>query len=459
MAFNNIDQLQLGNLLQIVFSDGVRNQISKDYRDWEMVTRNRNSSSQARELRFMFQTSYGPSAIQYRDPGTSGRAFPNAQQATISEHTAKFKEIDATIELEYNMWDRARKSPEKYAEPLALEIQSKTTAAKRRLAADYYADGTGVMAQLAAASATPNPDGTVTFTLDDASSARGFVGWCEFGDLFILRAADSSASALDTNLATEPANWRVERKDREAPSITLRGLDAAGNEVSVASVSVQPTAGDVFYRAGQPTIPDLTSPFADYGTATEVIAGLESLASNDGRVIHGITMSGANSATRRDAGGAPLDVSLIQKVMDDVKVNVGQDSYSWKMMCMAPESHSSFVESRETDRRFHTVEDATRGIRYFAYQHGNDSIETYTSEYCPKSRIWIKPEARATSDKVMEFWGSDFETVKAEGMGDFHLKPGAGGGHVNTVVSYLSSRGVLICKHPAAIAVVENFSL
>ena len=44
-------------------------------------------------------------------------------------------------------------------------------------------------------------------------------------------------------------------------------------------------------------------------------------------------------------------------------------------------------------------------------------------------------------------------------MGDFHLKPGASGGHVNTVVSYLSSRGVLICKHPAAIAAVENFSL
>ena len=119
MAFSNIDNLNLGNLLQILFTDGVRNQISKDFRDFEYIKRARMTNSVARELRFMLQTSFGPAAIQYRDPGTSGRPFPAAQQATVSEKTAKFKELNSTIELEYNLWDRARKSPEKYAEPLA----------------------------------------------------------------------------------------------------------------------------------------------------------------------------------------------------------------------------------------------------------------------------------------------------------------------------------------------------
>jgi hypothetical protein len=141
MAFQNIDNLQLGNLLQIIFSNGVRNQISQDFRDFEMVKRAKVGSSVARELRFMFQSSFGPAAIQYRDPGTSGRSFPSAQQATVNEYTAKFKEINATIELEYNLWDRARKSPEKYAEPLALEIDSKASAAKRLCARDFYGDG------------------------------------------------------------------------------------------------------------------------------------------------------------------------------------------------------------------------------------------------------------------------------------------------------------------------------
>jgi hypothetical protein len=458
MSFNNVDQLNLGNLLQIVFSNGVRNQISQDYRDWEYINRYRIGNTAARELRFMFQTSYGPSAIQYRDPGTSGRSFPAAQQASVSENSAKFKEINATIELEYNLWDRARKSPEKYAEPLALEIQAKTTASKRRIAADLYGDGTGVVGELAAASATANGDGTVTFQLATTNAARGTVGFFEFGDQLLLRAEDGTTSALDTDLATEPASWRVVSKDRDNDKVTLRGLDSSGADVSVASFTTQPDAGEVFYRAGQPTLPDLTAAIADYGTVTEVMAGLASLTAADGRVIHGITMSGSSGGSRTTAAGQPLDVSYIQKALDNVKINVGQDAYSWKMMCMAPEAHASLIESRETDRRFQTVEDNKRGIKYFAYMHGNDTVETYTSEYVPKKKIYMLPEAKS-SDKVLEYWGSDFETVKAQGTGDFHLKPGSGGGHVNTIVSYLSSIGVIVCKHPASIAVVEDFTV
>lgn len=461
MAFNNISNLQLGNLLQIVFSNGVRNQISVDFRDFEMIKRAKVSSSAARELRFMFQTALGAAAIQYRDPGTSGRSFPSAQQASISENTAKFKEINATIELEYNLFDRARKSPEKYAEPLALEIDSKASAAKRRLAADLYADGTGVLAQLGASSAavTSPASSNLVFTLSSANSARGHVGFAEFGDILILRASNGGASALNTSLATEPVYWRVFDKNREANTLTLTGLDSNLAPVaSITSISTQPTSGDVFYRYGQPTIPDLTAAISDYGTVSEVMAGLESLVANDGRVVHGITMSGATGGSRIDAGANPMDVKYIQKAMDKVKLAVGQDRYRWKMLAMSPETQAALIESRETDRRFNTVEDNKRGIKYFAYVHGNDTLECVTSEYVPLKRSYILPEAKS-GEKVIEFHGSDFETVKGQGMGDFHLKPGSGGGFVNTMVSYLQSVGVIICKHPAAVAVIENYTV
>lgn len=457
MAFSNIDNLQLGNLLQIVFSNGVRNQISQDFRDFEQVKRAKVSSSVARELRFMFQRSFGPAAIQYRDPGTSGRSFPSAQQATVNEYTAKFKEINATVELEYNLWDRARKSPEKYAEPLALEIDSKASASKRRIAADLYGDGTGVVGTIASAAVTSPASDKLVFTLSTSNSARGHVGFFEYGDILILKAADSSASALNTSLATEPAYWMVISKDRDNSQVTLQGLDSSlASAGTITAVSVQPTAGDVLYRYGQPTIPDLTS-ISDYGTASEVMAGLESLAAGDGRIVHGITMSGANAASRLDAGGNPIDVKYIQKAMDKVKIAVGQDRYRWKMACAAPETHASLIESRETDRRFMSVEDNKRGVKFFAYVHGNDQLELYTTEYVPPKRMYILPETKA-GEKVLEFHGSDFETVKAQGMGDFHLKPASGGGYVNTVVSYLQAIGVLIAKHPASIAVVENFT-
>lgn len=458
MAFSNVSNLNLGNLLQIVFSDGVRNQISQDFRDFEMVKRAKVGNSVARELRFMFQDTLGAAAIQYRNPGTSGRSFPDAQQVGIQEYTAKFKEINATIELEYNLWDRARKSPEKYAEPLALEIASKTSAAKRRLAADLYGDGTGVVGTVASAVVTSPASDKLVFQLAVLNASRGHAGFFEYGDLLVLKAAAGTASALDTSLATEPVQWKVIDRDFANQKVTLQGLAAGGASAgTITSISVQPTSGDVFYRAGQPTIPDLTAAIADYGTATEVIAGLESLAAGDGRVTHGITMSGATGASRFDCGANPIDVSHIQRVMSKVKRQVGQDRYSWKMMIMAPESLDSFIESRETDRRFNSMEDATKGTRKFMYQHQNDSLECYTSEYVPQKRVYILPETKA-GEKVIEFHGSDFETVKANDMSDFHLKSSASGGYVNSVVSYLQAIGVIICKHPASIAVLENFT-
>jgi len=322
MAFNNVDNLNLGNLLQIVFSNGVRNQISVDFRDFEMVKRAKVNSSVARELRFMFQKSLGASAIQYRDPGTSGRSFPTAQQATVQENTTKFKEINATIELEYNLWDRARKSPEKYAEPLALEIDAKASAAKRRIAADLYGDGTGVIGTISSASISA---GQVIFTLSTANTTRGHVGFFEYGDNLLHYAAAGTSGAAVTLSSGTFDHWRVIAKDRANAKVTLQAVDTTGVDRNVSAFTA--VAGEVFYRNGQPTIPNLGS-IADYGTATEVMAGLESLVANDGRVIHGITMSGALAGSQYDAGANPIDVKHIQRAMSQVKVNVGQDRYT-----------------------------------------------------------------------------------------------------------------------------------
>lgn len=450
MSFNNIDNLQLGNLLQIVFSNGVRNQISQDFRDFEMIKRAKVSSSVARELRFLFQQSFGPSAIQYRDPGTSGRSFPNAQQSSIAEYTAKFKEVNATIELEYNLWDRARKSPEKYAEPLALEIDSKASASKRRIAADLYGDGTGAVGTILSSTILA---GNVVITLDTTNSAAGHTGFFEFEDQLLAYTNLAVAGATPTLTTGTFAYWRVKAKDRNLAQVTLRAVNTAGAESDTTVYA--PAAGEIFYRNGQPTIPNRTT-IADYGTTTEVMAGLESLVAADGRVIHGITMTGSRAGSRIDAAANPMDVKFIQKAMSKVKVTVGQDRYRWKMMSMAPETLDSLIESRETDRRFVTKEDGVRGVKMFSYIHQNDELECYTSEYVPPKRLYILPETKA-GEKVLEFHGSDFETVKATGMGDFHLKPASAGGYVNTVVSYLLAIGVLVCKHPASVAVIENF--
>ena len=446
MSFTNITSgptlqtgnLPLGLLIQIAFSNGIRNQISTDYRDYEMVKRAKVANSLARELRFMFQTSLGPAAIQYANPGTASRSFPNSQNVSLQEYAAVLKEMDATIEVDYGTFDRARKNPEKYGEPIQIEVESKLSAAKRRMAADLYGDGTGVVGTISTATALGGAGQTITVTLNTAG--RGHVGFFEYNDLLIAKTTSGSNSA-----SAPDSIWSVESKNRDTNQVVLR---------HVSGTAVKPADGEVLYRRGQPTFPNLGS-IADYGTATQVIAGLESLAAWDGRVIHGITMSGATAATRYDAGGNPLDVKHIQKLMSAVKLAVGQDRYRWKMLTMAPESHSTLIESRETDRRFQTIDDNKRGVKFFAYVHGNDVLECNESEFVPQNKIYCLPETKA-GEKVLEFHGSDFETVKGQDMTDFHLK--VDGGHRNSMVSYLNAKGVLICKHPASIGVIDNFT-
>ncbi len=459
MTYSNVTSLNLGSLLQIVFSAGVRNQLSEDYREWEQIKKWRVGNTQARQLNFMIQTSYGPAAIQYRNPGTSGRSFPTAQQSTTAEHTAYFKEIDATIDLEWNLYDRALSSPEKYAEPLALEIQNKTIGSRRRTAADWYGDGTGVVGTAAAGvdDSLINTAGKyrIVVTLNEGSSARGGIGLFEFGDLLLCRQSDGTARTPAAGSGF--AAYRVYKKNRKAGTVTLQLVTSAG-ALATGYTSSGVAAGDLFYRNGQPTMPDLSSTVtADYGGLTEVPAGLETLTNDDGRLVHGITMEGATGGTVLDADGDPLDARMVQEAMDTVKVNVGQDQYRWAKMCMAPENHAKLINSRETDKRFIEVSDNKRGIRYFAYIHGNDTVEAYSSEFVSKQRILGIPEMKSGGKKVLEYYGSDYKPVKVGGQ-EFHLKPSADGGHTANVVSYLHGIMVYICKHPASVWTIKNFA-
>jgi hypothetical protein len=456
MAVASISALDNGKLLQIMFSEGIRNQLSRDFRDWDMVKQMKVDEAKGRELRYMLQTSYGPAAIQYR--GTAQAAFPSAQKATTQELTAEYKDIDLTVEIDYNLWNRLQKSKDvRYFDALALELQSKMDAAKRRLGADLYGDGTGVVGEALVITDAASSDHTVV-TLQTTDTARGHIGFFEAGDLLTAVDNDGTAAAAVTLGSGTHYAWRVKSKNRRAGTVTLESVTSAGavNDLTASNIAV----GDVFYRVGQNTQNlDFTGTIADYGTATEVMLGLESLAANDGRTVNGLVHSGFTGGSRYDASASALDVSHIQNALDDAKLAAGEGAYSYKRMIMSPEAHAALIESREADRRFHTVEDNKRGLRYFAYQHRNDSVETYVSEYCPKKRIYMIPENKATGGKVLEFYGSDFEAVKVNDSSAFMLKSASGGGYERKVQHFMEAYVQLVCKHPAAIGVVHNFTL
>lgn len=458
MAVSNISDQQLGKFLQIVFSSGIRLQISEDFHDWEMIKRERAGDANGREHRFFFQSSLGAAGIAWAGVSPAG-SYPAPQQVSTSENTAVFKEINATIELEYNLWNRARKSPAKYAEPLAIEIQSKATASKRRMSIDLYGDGTGVVATVLSAAADGGAPGKLVVTLNTAEGQRGHVGWAEYGDRIRAYDVTGATSQAPTVASGTFSYFQVADKDRVADTITLAAYDASGTQLDVTAAGAV-GAADLLYRSNQITRADLSTLAlsADRNTITEVMAGLEALTANNGLNVHGITMSGANKGSRYNAGGDALDVSHIQRAMSQVKTIVGEGRYSWRQLLMAPEANDTLIESRETDRRFMTVEDSKRGTKKFAYVHGNDTLEVVTSEYVPKNRMYMIPESKG-KEKVLEYHGSDFEPVRPAGEGsEFFLRPN-GSGHDRFIRSYLEAVCLLLCKHPAAISVLTNFTV
>lgn len=465
MAFKNIDQLTLGNIIQIAFSKGVRTQISQDFRDYEMVRRAKVSGSSPREIRFYFQNGLLPSNLQWRDPGTSNRAFPAAFQPQTAEYSAKMKEANASVELEYNLYDRAKKTPEKYAEPLQMILSAAMTSTKREMARALWKDGTGVLAQVGATSASVVAGNRIRFVLDQGDASRGHAGDLEFEEIVVLWLADGTGASALAVETVAPANipfvyLKVKDKDRTAGTVDCELLNSSFVPVTpvIDAITTQPASGAVFYKYGQPTKPDLTSnaTIGDYGTTSEMLAGLESLAANDGRSIHGITMSGVTGSSEKNGGAVDLSLAIFDSALDQAKISVGQDRYKWKMACSAPEVHSKLIEAQETSRRLQTKDDARLGSKVMGIQHRQDFIELNDSEYVHPKRVWIMPETKG-GEKVVEYHGSDYETVKAPNGDDFHLKVSEGS-YVNSVVSFMQSTCTLIAKHPKSIVKIRNFT-
>ena len=129
----------LGKFLQRVYSDGITNQISEDFRDWEMVSKHKVTDQAARTVDFLINKTYGAPAVEWKDSGS--QKLPSGSQSSTEEGSAGFNQIYCTVELEYDLWERAKSGAKKYLEPLAHEIQNKGIVQKRILSAAFHLDG------------------------------------------------------------------------------------------------------------------------------------------------------------------------------------------------------------------------------------------------------------------------------------------------------------------------------
>lgn len=446
-AQTNLSDLQLGEYLKIVSKTGVYNNLSEDSSIWDLVKKMKKGPAEGRELRYLLRTAYGAAAANF--VAVTGGAYPGAQQATIDEATAIFKDYALTIELQRTLIEKAVSDFSRYGEPLAEEMRSKTISLSRQLSGALYADGTGILAQAADAGTVNTTTDLVTFNVSTDSTAKGFIGWVELGDKVLVKNSDGTAAAPT---CTSFSYYVVTDKDRTAGTITLKSYtsaDAVITDVTATGV----TAGDYLIKHSSAAQDWAAISTNDYNTMSYYYPGLESLAAADGRKVNGITMSGAVKGTHRDVLGQPIDSSDFQKLMSLVKLSVGANRYKYSKAMMAWETLDALIESRETDRRFQSIGDTDKGVASMGYVHGKDRVVFEADEFCPKQRIWILPQGDA-----VQFYGEDFSFVEPQAGQKFMLKPNSTG-HDRNVRAYMEGSGTLLCVHPAAVGVIKNFTV
>lgn len=449
MAFvpvGNVGDNKLGFYLKIISQNGVYNNLSESSAAWKYILKRKKGPAEGRELRYLLRSAYGAGAAQYLSTA-AGAEYPNAHQATIIEGVAYYKDFGVTIDVERTLIQKAMSDMAKYGAPLAEEMKCKTIALARMLSASVYQDGTGRIGTVNTATVV---GGELVIALKTGNDDVGHIGWFEYGDRLKCVSTAGVAQAPTVSSGTH-SYFAVAQIDRVNDLVTVASYDSAGNKLTIAAAN-DVTSGDYFIRMGITPNDYASIASNDYGQVSESIVGLGSLTEDDGRKVNGLTMSAPIRGTRTDAKGAPIDSTHFQQNLSLVKVAVG-DTYTWSSALMAPETLDALVESRETDVRFTSIKDTLRGCDSLGYLHGKSKIMFESDEYCPKKKIYMIPEG-----DVLMFKGSDFDFVKPEGGNKFFLRPSAGG-HYRSVRAYMEGDGLLICVHPQAIGVVENFSI
>lgn len=424
--------------------DGFTRNLSENSEMWGYIKQLSEMDAMARSVKYLLIDELGYGAVQPLPADGSG-VYPAASRSSLKEPEAKYKEWGWTVDVPRVLENKTGSNLMQYAKPLATELDNKQIAFARLKCIELMGDGSGSIGKLDGAPSYASNQLTITIDSSSAAAGRSFIRWFQEGDLVKFAAEDGTSHA-----PTGATSCKVVDIDEAAGTVTVEAY--LSNELITAAGTV--ADNDHVYRIGN-TPNDLTDLAGqDYSTISESMVGLESLLANDGRLIHGINMSGAIKGTRKDLNGKVIDSKHFQQLLSELKRKAGKGRYSYDAAFMADEVYDSLVESRETDRRFNSIEDSDRGVKGIGYVHGRDKVEFRPDEFVHSQRILVLPNGK----DALCYIGKDAQQVKPNGNDPFHLSVSSSG-YGRDMQTFFEQAGVMIVKHPRACGVIEDFSV
>lgn len=454
---NTLDSIDIYQFLKIYQMNGFTRNLSEASEMWSYVKKLSEMDAQARSVKYLLIDELGYAAVQALPADGSG-TYPSAQRSGLQEPEAVYKEWGWTVSVPRVLESKTGSELMQYAKPLATELDNKQIAFARLKSIEFQGDGTGAIGKL---SANPSASGgNIVFDISHASAdaGRSFTRWFQEGDIVKCAAPDGTARLGATSGGNEVTEFKVVNVDESAQTVTC---SAETNPTDPADLTITGAgtcaSGDYLYRRGttpNSTTIDSIATTVDYAALSEVMAGLESLTANDNRKLHGVNMTGSIKGTRKDLNAAVIDSKHFQQLLSELKRKAGKGRYKYNAAFMADEVYDSLVESRETDRRFHSIEDTDRGVKGIGYVHGRDRVEFIPDEFCHSQRIWVLPEGK----DALCYLGKDAQQVKPNGNDPFHLSVSSSG-YGRDMETFFEQAGVMISKHPRALGCIEDFTV
>jgi hypothetical protein len=458
MAVNQLDTegvLDIHKFLKIYQMNGFTRNLSENSDMWSHFTKLKEMDPQARLLKYLLITELGYGAVQAMSADGSG-AFPKARRSKPVEAEARYKEWAWTVDVPRVLENKTGSELMQYAKPLATELDNKQVAFARLKCIELQGDGTGIHGIVSSVAYSGN---NIVLGISDSSAnaGRSWIRWFQEGDLFKVR----SAAGVDREIKTSvvPDYYKVVSIDEAAGTVTFNAYDSSDVLIAspVADADNAIAATDAIQRIGTSAVNlgSIVTGTTELSTLSEVMVGLEALIADGGELVHGVARSGALKGTRKDLGGVAIDSKHFQQILSRLKVNAGKGRYKYPSAFMSDLTYDALVEARETDRRFHSIEDTDRGVKGIGYVHGKDRVEFVPDEFVHGQRIFILPEGK----DALCYIGKDPQQVKPNGNDAFHLSLASGGSQYGRdMQTFFEQTGVLLSKHPAACGVLENFT-
>ena len=450
--------IDINQFLKIYQMDGFTRNLSESSEMWSYVKQLSEMDAMARSVKYLLIDELGYGAVQAMPADGSG-TFPGASRSGLQEPEAFYKEWAWTVDVPRVLEGKTGSDLMQYAKPLATELDNKQIAFARLKSIELQGDGSGSIGKLTADCIPVTATDTISFVVSEltADAGRSFVRWFQEGDKIKFASQAGVAHAEINDDATAVSYWKITNIAEDTNTISAQPYTSADVLVDITSTTVgttEPQSGDAVYRFGT-TPNDLTAISTnDYASLSEVMCGLETLVANDGRKVHGVNMTGAIKGTRKDLSAAVIDSKHFQQLLSELKRKAGKGRYSYDSAFMADEVYDSLVESRETDRRFSSIEDTDRGVKGIGYVHGRDKVEFVPDEFCHKQRIWVLPQGK---DAIC-YLGKDAKQVAPNGNDPFHLSVSSSG-YGRNMQTFFEQSGVAIVKHPRALGVIEDFTV